>query len=351
VIAGTDPANAAGLTQILAETGQSLLGMHIDLAQSRALTARINHAEAAGDAGQLARLERKRAQIDDRFNPRRALAATVRYLKFARGRFSRADLSVVSYHMGVGNLSQVLADYDGGAPVPYAQLYFDTAPDRHSAAFHLLAGFGDESSLYYWRVLGAERVMGLYRTDRNALTRMSALQTATDSAAYLLHPPDRSTAFADPGALADAYAARTVLPLPANARALGLAYDASMGAQAHRLGVTSALYRGLRPAALDLLIELAARVRALSHQADRLTVTDTVADYRYQAQFGVHDPPAAEGWSFELARRYASRAQADALQALLDRLQALNLIAWQRYSQTIEVTVASDASRFIVNGP
>ena len=28
---------------------------------------------------------------------------------------------------------------------------------------------------------------------------------------------------------------------------------------------------------------------------------------------------------------------------MLDRLQALNLIAWQRFPQTIEVTVASDA--------
>jgi hypothetical protein len=36
---------------------------------------------------------------------------------------------------------------------------------------------------------------------------------------------------------------------------------------------------------------------------------------------------------------------------MLDRLQALNVISWQRYPATIEVTVASDASRVIVNGP
>src|SRR5436309_9305173 len=35
VIAGRDPVAAAGLTQILAQTGQALLGMHIDLRQSR----------------------------------------------------------------------------------------------------------------------------------------------------------------------------------------------------------------------------------------------------------------------------------------------------------------------------
>ena len=67
--------------------------------------------------------------------------------------------------MGIGNLQDVLDDYDGGTAVPYAQLYFDTAPDHHASAFDLLAGFGDDSSLYYWRVLGAEQIMRLYRTD------------------------------------------------------------------------------------------------------------------------------------------------------------------------------------------
>ena len=40
VIAGNDPANASGLTQILAETGQNLLGMHVDLPASRRATRR-----------------------------------------------------------------------------------------------------------------------------------------------------------------------------------------------------------------------------------------------------------------------------------------------------------------------
>ena len=52
---------------------------------------------------------------------------------------------------------------------------------------------------------------------------------------------------------------------------------------------------------------------------------------------------AATGYQFTLARRYASRAQAAALQAMLDRLQALNLIGWARRGETIAVTVASDA--------
>ena len=63
VIAGNDPASAAGLTQILAATGQTLLGMHIDLARSRRLTgaiAAVARGHPARDAGPSARPARRR---------------------------------------------------------------------------------------------------------------------------------------------------------------------------------------------------------------------------------------------------------------------------------------------------
>jgi hypothetical protein len=124
-----------------------------------------------------------------------------------------------------------------------------------------------------------------------------------------------------------------------------------MGSLAGHLGVPVALYRGLRPGALDLLIELGVRVRALGHSSAPLTVTRTATDRRYQQQLGVEDPVAVTGYAFQIARTYGSRAQAAAFQAMLDRLQALNVIAWARGPGTIEVSVASDASQVIVNGP
>jgi Transglycosylase SLT domain len=352
VIAGGDPADASGLTQILAQTGSSLLGMHINLARSRQLTAQIDSAAAVGQTAKALRLERQRAGVDARFNPGEALAGTVRYLQIAERDLGRWDLAFESYHMGIGNLQRVLDLYDGGHDVPYVQVYFDTAPDHIAAAYELLSSFGDDSSLYYWRLLGAEYVMRLYRSDRSALDRLIDLQTAVDSTAYVLHPPDAVHPFGDPDALDRAYAAREILPLPSNATRLGLRYDAGIGALAGRVHATPALYRGLRPAALDLLIELAARVRALSRlPASTLTVTSAVSDERYQQLLGVSDPPAAAGWSFTIARTYASQAQAAAFQAMLDRLQALNLIAWQRFPSEIEITVAADAAQAIVHGP
>jgi hypothetical protein len=91
-------------------------------------------------------------------------------------------------------------------------------------------------------------------------------------------------------------------------------------------------------------------VQALSRSDAPLTVASTVTD----AQYRQRDPGALgsdTGWSFQILRSYRSHAQAVAFQAMLDRLQALNLIAWSRRARTIDITVAPDASTAIVNGP
>ena len=79
---------AVGLTQILAETGRNLLGMKVDTRASRRLTRRIGRAERAGEREPArARLRARRQRVDERFDPRKALEATGRYLTLARGSF------------------------------------------------------------------------------------------------------------------------------------------------------------------------------------------------------------------------------------------------------------------------
>jgi hypothetical protein len=337
-IAGSDPADAAGLTQILAATGQSLLGMHIDLARSRKLTSEIDAVATGARRGNLKQLIAQRAAADARFDPGRALAATVRYLQDAERRFGRQDLAFESYHMGIGNLHSVLADYDGGRAatpparvVPYVQLYFDSTPERHAAAFRLLAGFGDDSSLYWWRILGAEQVMHLYRTDRAELRHLTSLQLADDAGSSVLHPPGHPPRYADRAALGAAYRSRALVPLPRNAAALGLAYDRSP---------QGPLYRGLAPAALRALLVIGGTVRSLSGTGP-LHVSSTVADAR--SALGMSDPLATTGYTLRIDRRYRDGAQAAAFQAVLDRLQSLNLIAWAAEGSEIAITVAPDA--------
>ncbi len=333
-----NPANAAGLTQILPSTATSLLHMHVDVSTSRRLLAEIAQAH---NAAKLRSLQRQLQAADQRFDPAAALAGTVRLLQQSENMFGgRLDLAVTAYHMGPGNLQQILSDYNGGQAVPYVQLYFDTAPDHAAAAYKLLSGLGDDSSLYWWRVLGAEQIMHLYRTDRSALRRLQTLETADAAGGSVLHPPGRAPRYASPSELQAAYTAHRLARLPRNATALGLAYDSSIGSQA---SAPRSLYEGLNPVAIKLLIRLAAAVRTLSGGQAPLRVASAVADGKYLSAQGVYDPMAQTGFGFQIARRYRSGAQAGAFQAVLDRLQSLNLIAWAPVGSVIEITAASDS--------
>jgi hypothetical protein len=49
------------------------------------------------------------------------------------------------------------------------------------------------------------------------------------------------------------------------------------------------------------------------------------------------------GFTFDVLRSYSSHREAVAFQFMLDRLQALNLIAWVREPRAIHVTVSSAA--------
>ncbi|HEX5194497.1 MAG TPA: transglycosylase SLT domain-containing protein [Solirubrobacteraceae bacterium] len=336
---GGDAANAAGLTQILPSTATSLLHMHVDVTAAKRLLAQIPRSRTPA---QQRRLQRRLEAADERFDPVQALRGAVRLLVSFEGMLGgRLDLAVTAYHMGIGNMQDVLADYDGGRAVPYVQLYFDTAPDHHASAYRLLSTLGDDSSLYWWRVLGAEQIMHLYRTDRGALDRLQSLETADDAGGSVLHPPGRSPRYASATALQRAYTSHALQPLPRNAAALGLAYDASIGAESG--AAPRSLYVGLSPSAVRLLIRMAAAVRTLSGGVAPLHVAAAVADGKYLSSHGESDPLAQTGFSFRIARRYRSDAQAAAFQAVLDRLQSLNLIAWARLGSVIQITAASDA--------
>ena len=65
-----------------------------------------------------------------------------------------------------------------------------------------------------------------------------------------------------------------------------------------------------------------------------------MSDTSYERRIGQVFPAATNGYTFQIERRYVNGAQADALQAMLDRLQSLNLIAWAREPTVIDVTVA-----------
>jgi hypothetical protein len=353
--AAADPKleGAVGLTQILAETGRNLLGMQVDPAGARRIGRSIRRNEDRGRDAVVDRLRARRRVIDQRFDPIASLRATARYLTLAKRELGRDDLAVVSYHMGIGNLQDVLRDYAGAGTtkkLSYARVYFDSSPLRHRAAWNLLSRLGDDSSNYYWKVLGAEQIMRLYRTDPARLERLSALQNARASAEQVLHPEGSTTTYADPSAIARAVAARKLVALPDDPKRYGFRVDQLLGQFAAKLHRRRALYRHLRPEALGLLVYLAVGTRQIGGPASPLSVTSAVRDARYQHLVAAANIEATHGYSlhttgftFDIRRAYSSRKEALAFQFMLDRLQALNMIAWVREPEAIHVTVSSAA--------
>ena len=307
--ASDDLEGAVGLTQILAQTGSDLLGLDVDVPRSERLTRRLARARGPREADRIRAL---RARVDERFDPEKALAATGRYLKLAMDEFGREDLAVVSYHMGIGNLQQVLGAY-GDDDASYAQLYFDASPDREPRAYRLLAGLGDDSKTYLWRVLASREVMRLYRDDRARLERLAGLHAASDSGELALHPPGQAGTF-ESGEDVDAALERGEL------RPVG------SGA--------------LRPEAFALLAYIRDGVRNISGTESPLKVTRTVRPGN-----DIH----ATGFAFDISRRYTSDAQAEAFQFMLDRLRALNLIAWTRDERTIHITASSEGRTLLAD--
>ena len=360
VIAGDDPENASGLTQILAETATSFLGMPVDLEASRRLTALVNEAVRRGDEAGADRLRSERRRVDARFDPEQALAGTVRYLTEANKVFGRDDLAVVSYHMGIGNLASAVRAYTGrqdGAVdavvgddgIDYARLYFDSSPTVHRAAWERLAAFGDDSQTYYWRVLGALGVMHLFRSDPARLERLAKLHDDLPSAELVLHPPSVRGRFVDTPHLEIAVVRGVLVPIRA-ASGAHFAVDPQLERIAARLAENPDTYVALRPRAARMLTYLTAKVYELSGEQRPLAVTRATYDDGSAATLTPRDPGAAAhagvhatGFAFDIRRRYGSGAQAAAFQWTLERLESLGLIAWTRGQSVIHLVVSPRA--------
>jgi hypothetical protein len=351
-MASDDPRGAVGLTQILAETGQNLLNMRIDPVRSRRLTRQIARAERRGRTRRAEQLRTLRRRVDERYDPPKALAATGRYLTFARDQLGRDDHAVAGYHMGVGNLQNVLEAFGADDDTPYAEVFFDSSPLRHARAWDLLAGLGDDSSTYLWRVEAAKDIMRRFRDDPAALADRAAAMTAKNSAEEVLHPEGETEVFAESESIETALDSGALSPLrAAELRAEGIRIDPRMGELAPRLKQPKSQYRALHPDALALLVYLARGTRAIGENAP-LILTSTVRDQGYQRLLTRRNVEATQGyslhttgWAFDIERSYRSPRHARAFQFMLDRLQALNLIAWVREPAAIHITAGPDAKR------
>jgi hypothetical protein len=203
-------------------------------------------------------------------------------------------------------------------------------------------------------VLAAQEIMRLYRDDPERLQELERLHRAKASAEEVLHPSSETKRYASADDLEDAWSKHVLVRLPVDPVRFGFAVEETMGELAPRLGVDVQLYRGLRPAALSVLLYIADRVRALSGAGRPLQVTSTVRDVPYQRLLRRSNAEATAGYSLhttgyalDIKRDYESSAQARAFQFVLDRLTARGLIAWVREPGAIHITVSSDADALV----
>jgi hypothetical protein len=122
-----------------------------------------------------------------------------------------------------------------------------------------------------------------------------------------------------------------------------------MGSLGRRLDQPKILYRGLRQEALACLLYIAKEYRAIAGRGT-LRVTSTVRDLPYQellVQTNVQATPEfslhTTGFAIDIAK---PRAEA-ALRFLLERLQALNVIAWVEEPGAFHLTVGPEAKAFL----
>ncbi len=364
VIAGPTPESASGLGQIIPSTATDVLGMSVDLPTSIALTQQI---ASASTPEQAQRLRDARAAIDQRFDPAAAIEGAATYLEIARERFGADDLAVVSYHMGIGNLETAIQSFTGasqGTPIgevvasaelSYAELFFDSGLSENARTYEFLAGLGDESSQYLWKVRASEEILDRYRTDPEGLDATAALATAKATLEEVFHPENETEVFDSPDEIEDAIDDGDLVPLP-NEPALGWEPDRDIGELAKELDEEPALYRALRPEALATLTYLAELVRKESNAAAPLQLTSAVRDREYQELLvGVNPEATAEyslhttGWSFDIRRDYESKRQANAFQFVLDRLRSLALLDYAVEPGAIHVTVSNRARELLAD--
>ncbi len=373
VMADGTPASATGLMQIIPSTATALLGMHVDLARSleinRELARESRRAEISRKAKkrraarhEVQRLLRERPVVDERFDPRKSLAAAVRYLTIAGRRFGREDLAVASYHMGIGNLKTVIDTYVAPRALArttrrtierfglsWPRLYYDSSPTRNPRTWDLLTSLGDDSRHYLFKVLASREILRLARNDPDELERQIELQTAKGSAEEVLRPESRYPPYEDDKDLRFAYKRDELVPLPDAPKRLAFRPGRKMGSLARRLDQPKILYRGLRPEALATLLYIAKEYRRIAGHGT-LRVTSTVRDLPYQellvetniqatSEFSLH----TTGFAIDIAKPRADSV----LRFLLERLQALDVIAWVEEPGAFHLTVGRDGEAFM----
>jgi hypothetical protein len=266
-------------------------------------------------ARELRLLEAKRRQVDERYDPAKAIASQTRYLVRMARRYGTLDWVFQAYHGGEGGVRNTVSYYLGDrwrlygspegairgvmlasrggaererAPLTFEDLYFKTTPLTEPAAFSYLYGRSDNHRYYWWKILAAERAIDLYRRDPAKFREQWSALRPGQRLEVVWYPHSKELNFHDVAALEQGYAAGQLVRWPASARSHGLVLD-----NVAPLDPANAYqYKGLRPEALGALFRVADLYLANGGSSAPLRLYSLVQTERYRAQLNAVRPPS-----------------------------------------------------------
>ncbi|MDP4001306.1 MAG: transglycosylase SLT domain-containing protein [bacterium] len=248
---------------------------------------------------------------DERLNPAKAIPAAAERIASRVRTFGRLDLAVAEYHMGSGNLYEVIRHFTGvrvngrnaasvvlARALTYPRIYFTTTPINHPSTYRFLHGLDDASATYWFRVLAAVDVLRFSRENPAAFFRL-VLDTYTNktdrnkkasSRMWYLYGPRDITAMtiADQAELQEAWNNRIVMAFN-NPEWFGfglrLAGESPI-AEAEHDSAIKPLYYGSEKATIGALIYVATETRSLmgEQRFQAFETNSLVRDAAYQTR-------------------------------------------------------------------
>ena len=198
-------------------------------------------------------------------------------------------------------------------------------------------------------MLAAERVLHFYRASPAGLLWEDRQQHRKSSAEEVLHARPVAHEFRGPATLARAWRRHVIVRIPTRTAMTHIELE-RLGGMARTYGARPALYRGLRRGAIGVLLLIGERVHQLSGVQAPLHLTSAVRDDRYQRALQRVNGFAARtyslhttGYTFDLGRSTLAPRQERTLRWVLDRLTALNAVAYIEEPYCFHVTVSSRA--------
>jgi hypothetical protein len=188
------PAGPRGIMQISAATARDMKLRVVEATRYKVTRVRVPMKSASGKI-RYKTVNHKTPYVvtvrDDRLFPERAIPAAALYLAGLERKFGGRDWAIFAYHCGAGCVSEMLdlTRRARGIPqnqVTVARMFFSCSPAWNRELYLAIQQQmqRDYSPTYYFRIMRAEQLLALYRTDPDAFGALHEAYKSEFSTAF-----------------------------------------------------------------------------------------------------------------------------------------------------------------------